>query len=115
MQLHLASTTDGFMLWGVFLDGTHNDGDGGIDIHESWFVVARTEQDVRTAVGPKVDAQKSRYRWNNDGPSVVYRPVTGSELVICERRPGGRLNAVTLADGTAIGFSVTPALMDARG
>lgn len=115
MKLHLSNAEDGHMLWGVFLDGRRNDGDGGIEIHHEWFMFARTEAEVRDALGDTVKATVSRYTYWYNPPVIVYRPVSPSELVICSRQPGGRLKQVTLDGKSAPGFSLTSALMDTRG
>lgn len=114
MQLHLFNSPDGQMLWGAFLKGRHNDGDGGIDIFEEWYMVARTEQEVRRALAAEIQGRANQFSWYPGTHSIVYRPVGLSELVVCSRRPGGRLHPVALGSRSAVGFSLTAALMDTR-
>lgn len=119
MKLSLSNTRDGYMLWSVTLKGRHNDGDGGIDIYQEWFMIARSEQEVRAALETTVETERHRYRWYSDTCSIEYGPVSAMDLVICSRRPGpggqtGRLVPIKLTGKSKPGISIVPTLMDTR-
>jgi len=114
MKLHMAATDDGYQLWGAFLDGRRNDGDGGIGIHRAWFMVARTQSEVRKALAGEIEQTINRYsRWY-EAPIITYRPVMPGEVRVCYYQAGDRLTPVVLHEKSADGFSVMPALMDSR-
>ncbi len=117
MNLHMFNTEDGYALWGAFLTGTHNDGDGGIHIYEWWFTIARTEEEARKTLEGPAEARKARFSWHAHDPGTIeYRTIGPSELVVCWRLPVGDhyLKPVKLTHPSASGLNVTAALIDMR-
>lgn len=113
MKLHPHSTKDGRSLWRATLNGKHNDGDGGIDISQTWFIIAKNGREARKTLEPLVKAASARYQWYRS-PTISYRAVSPGELVVSYRGPGGRLREVELSDKSAEGLDLTVALLDSR-
>jgi hypothetical protein len=114
MKLHLANTDDGHTLWRALLTGSHNDGDGGLDVRLEWFTVACSEQQARSILGPLVEAQSRQFRWYQ-APHTTYQTVSAMNMVVCARGANGHLTPVELVPGSPVGIGITAALMDTRG